>query len=150
MSNRKLITDGKKNRHIKFVQGVQIDHRHIKSRRYIIKKLHQIISNPDHPTDAHSLQWRISALRFMEKVLRSEFRNSRDFRRKIDEYLNGFDIRRGPVSQRIKRARKKKGWSQKALATHLGYSTHVSIVQFEQGRRYPTKRIFQWLDEIGM
>ena len=150
MSNRKPMTEDVINQHIRYVHGVRIDLRRIKNKKYFVSKLHQIVSNSTHPTDANSFQWRVSAVRYMEKVLKSEFSSSRDLRRKIERYLNGYDIRRGPVSQRIKRARKKKGWTQKQLAQHLGYKSHAAIAQFERGARYPTERIFKWLEEQGM
>ena len=132
---------------IKTVHGIKIDLRRIKDERYVVLKLCKIISNPDRPTDAYSLQWRICILRYLENYLRTIFSSSRDFKRKTESYLNGYEVRKKPIGDRIRRARKKKRWSQQELAQHLGYQSHVAVVLFERGLRYPPAKVFRWLEE---
>lgn len=135
---------------IKIVHGVAVDYKRLKDKRYEIKKLSQILHNPDHPMDPVSTQWRISAVEYLEKFFRSSFTCTRDMKRKTEDFLNGYEVRRKPVSERIKKARKKKRWSQQDLAQHLGYKNHVAIVQFEKGLRYPPAKVFRWLDNEKM
>lgn len=134
----------------KKIQGVHIDAKGIHNKRYLVKKIYQTLTNPDRPTDSASFHWRVDAVRYLEKMLRTEFRNTKGFKRKIEKYLENYEIRRRPVNERIKKARKKKKWTQKELATHLSYKTHVPIVQFEKGYRYPPEKVFQWLEEERM
>ena len=135
---------------IKIVQGISVDFKRLKDKRYLVKKLCQITQNPDHPIDSVSIQWRVSVVEFLEKFFRSPFTSTRDMKRKAEEYLNGYEIRRKPVGERIRKARKKNRWSQQELAKHLGYKNHVAIVQFERGLRYPPAKVFGWLEEEKM
>ena len=135
---------------IRIVHGISVDYKRMKDKRYVVKKICQIIQNPGRPMDSVSIQWRISAVEYLEKFLRSSFPCTRDMKRKTDDFLNGYEVRRKPVSERIKKARKKKRWSQQDLAQHLDYKNHVTIVQFEKGLRYPPAKVFQWLDDEKM
>ncbi len=135
---------------IKIIQGVSVDFRRMKDKRYVIKKLCQVIQNPDHPMDPISTQWRVSAIEFLEKFFKSSFSSTRDMKRKTEDYLNGFEVRKKPVAERIRKARRKKRWSQQELAKHLGYKNHVSIAQFEKGLRYPPAKVFRWLEDEKM
>lgn len=132
------------------IQGIKIDLRRINDKHYLIKKLYQIISNPERPTDPDSFQWRVNAVRFLEKALKTDFVNSRDFRRKIEDYLKNYEVRKGSAADRIKKARKKKKLTQKQLAEHLGFKTHVTIGNYEKGKRYPGEKVFEWLKEAGV
>jgi len=134
----------------RIVHGISVDYKRLIDKRYVVKKLCQILQNPDHPMDSVSTQWRISVVEFIENFFRSPFVNTRDFKSKTADYLNGYEIRRKPVSERIKKARKKKRWSQQELARQLGYKNHVSIAQFEKGLRYPPAKVFRWLDNEKM
>lgn len=134
---------------IKIINGVSVDFRRLIDKRYLVKKLCQIIQNPDHLMNLGiSTQWRVSVIEFLEQFFRSPFSSTKDMKRKIEEYLNGFEVRKKPVGERIRIARKKNGWTQKKLARHLGYISYVSIIQFERGSRFPPKKIFHWLEEV--
>lgn len=135
---------------IKMVYGVSVNFKRFKDKRYLVKKLYQIIQNPDYPIDQVSIQWRISVVEFLEKFFRSSFTCTRDLKRKTEDFLDGYEVRRKPVSERIRKARKKKRWSQQDLALHLGYKNHVAIVHFERGLRYPPAKVFRWLDDEKM
>lgn len=135
---------------IKNIQGIRIDLRRINDKRYLVKKLYQIILDPDRPIDAASFQWRVNVIRCLENMLRTDFKNTRDFKRKIENYLNNYEIRKGSAADRIKKARKKLRLTQKQAAEHLGFKTHVTFVNYEKGKRYPPDKVFRWLEEVGV
>ena len=135
---------------IKNIQGIRIDLRRINDKRYLVKKLYQIILDPDRPIDATSFQWRVNVIRCLENMLRTDFKNTRDFKRKIENYLNNYEIRKGSAADRIKKARKKLKLTQKQAAEHLGFKTHVTFVNYEKGKRYPPDKVFRWLEEVGV
>lgn len=121
----------------------------ITDKRYFVRKVVQILANPDGFNDADSVQWRVLLVCCFENFLRTKFENTRDFKRKIGDYLKNYDMRRAPVGERIRKARKKLGWTQKRLAEHLGFKRHVTILNYEKGLRYPPDRVFRWLKEQG-
>ena len=131
----------------KEVQGIKIELRRIDDKRYLIKKLYQVLSNPNSPRDAYSVQVRTNIVQLLEKLLRTEFINTRDLRRKVDQYLGNYELRMRPVGERIKRARKKLRLTQAELATNLGFSSRVQIAYLENGHRYPPSKIFKWLED---
>lgn len=118
--------------------------------RYMVKKFYQAISNPNRPLEPLSIQWRIESIRKIEDLLKTQFVNSRDMRRKIEEHLKHFSFRRGSAGWRIKKARRKKKFTQLQLAEELGYKSRVPIAQFEADLRYPPDRVFVWLEAEGM
>ena len=65
-------------------------------------------------------------------------------------YLSGYDGRRLPVPQAIKRARKKLKLTQRQLAERLGFKDHTLISKYEKGQRVPSDKVIQWLKEGGM
>lgn len=135
---------------VKRKQGVVNDITKIKNRRYFVKKAFQILTNPERPLDANSVQQTIVLVRHLENLLRIQFENTRGFRRKIENYLKNYEIRKGTAGDRIKKARKKSRLTQKELAKMLGYKTHVTILNYEKGKRYPDEKVFQWLNVVGV
>lgn len=134
---------------IKIIKGISVDFRRLIDKRYLVKKLCQIIQNPDQPMNLGvSTQWRVSVIEFLENFLRSPFTSTKVMKMKTEDYLNGFEVRKKPVGERMKLARRKNSWTQKELAMHLGYKSYVSIIQFERGSRFPPKKIFQWLEKV--
>ena len=130
--------------------GIHIDLTRITEKRYTVKKAYQIIESSNTPDNSNAVQTRVHIIGWLENTLRTDFRNTRDFRQKIEKYLAGYDARQLPVTARIKKARKKSRWTQKELANHLGLKSHVPISQYERGLRRPPKKVFKWLKEIGM
>lgn len=116
----------------------------------IMRAALQIISNPNRPWDQQSFEWRTQLVRSLENALGFDFKSTRDFRRKLNDFLEDCDFRKRDITLRIKAARKKLKLTQKQLAKQLGYKSHVTIAHFEKGSRYPSKRVFQWLEGIGM
>lgn len=135
---------------VKKIHGVDVDISRLKDKRYFVKKAYQILNNPNRPMDADSVQWRVLLVQCLERLLKTQFINTADFRQKVDGFLRGYEVRKADPASRIKKARKKKKWTQKQLANHLGYKTHAAIAQLENGLRYPSKKVFQWLEEVGM
>ncbi len=131
-------------------QGVEFDLTRLNDMRYFVKKAFQLINSQNTPTHSQAVQSRAYLIDWLEVCLNTRFQNTRDFRRKIGKYIQNYDARKLPASERLKKARKKLGWTQKELAKFLGYTSHVSIAQFEMGKRYPSKKVFQWLKEVGM
>jgi len=131
-------------------QGIQFDLGRIKEKRYFVKKAYQLITSRNTPTDPDSVQTRVLLAEWLEKFLKTAFTGTRDFKQKIQRYLEGYEIRKAPLNERIKKLRKKKGWTQKELAKHLGLKSHVAVVNYEKGLRRPPKRIIQWLEKAGM
>ena len=143
-NNKKLVPN------IRIIQGVEFDMNQYNDKKYFVKKISQILSNKTRPTDSTSVQWRVDAVRRLERMLRTEFKGTRDFKRKTEEYLANYQIRKGSVADRIKKARKKLRWTQKQAAEHLGFKTHVTFVNYEKGKRYPKEKVFEWLKEVGV
>ena len=131
------------------IQDIQFDLFRIKDKRYFVKKAYDLISERKN-TGPSTTQTRIFLIQWLEATLRIQFKNTRDMKHKIEKYLGNYQVRKKPVAERIKKARKKRKWTQKELADHLGYKSHVTIAQFEKGLRYPPERIFQWLEAEGM
>jgi len=121
----------------------------ITDKRYFVRKAVQILADPDGFNDIDSVQWRVLLVRCLENLLKTKFESTRDFKRKVGDYLKNFDGRRAPVGERIRKARKKLGWTQKRLAEHLGFKRHVTILNYEKGLRYPPDRVFRWVEEQG-
>jgi DNA-binding transcriptional regulator YiaG len=124
--------------------------RHLQDKHYVIKRAYQILFDSKRPTDPESANLVIEMLKWFEKMFHTEFKSTKELKEKLEDYLKDYDERRRPLSERIKKARKKNRWTQKELANHLSYKSHVSISQFEKGQRYPSKRVMQWLEEMGM
>ena len=130
-------------------QGIQFDLSRIKDKRYFVKKAYDLISERK-DLGPSATQTRIFLLQWLETTLRTQFENTRNMKHKIEKYLGNYQVKQKPVAKRIKKARKKRNWTQKELADHLGYKSHVTIAQFEKGLRYPPEKIFQWLETEGM
>lgn len=124
--------------------------RSFRDNRYFVKKIYQILCDSNGSVDSFSTQWRVTAVISLEKLFKIEFKNTRDLRRRVEDYLKHYRIRKGSAGKRIKKARIKKKWTQKQLAGYLGYKSHVPIAYFEKGVRYPPDKVFQWLESEGM
>jgi len=117
------------------------------NKRYFVKKVFDTLTSPDLPTDPNSVQLHIGAIRCLEKILSTQFKDTHDFKEKIARSLGGYDLRKTDPKERLKRARKKAGLTQKELATLLGYPSQVSIAHVEGGTRYPSKKMLEWLEK---
>jgi ribosome-binding protein aMBF1 (putative translation factor) len=122
----------------------------LEEKRQFIRKAYKILTDPNRPTDANSVAYRLELKEYIEDLLGTKSKNTRDFKDSVENFLGGLDQRRRPLPEGIKKARKKMKWTQKQLATHLGYKSHVPIAQYETGQRNPSKRVLQWLKEMGM
>ena len=77
--------------------------------------------------------------------MRTDFASTADLRHHVERYLSGYDGRRLPVPQAIKRARKKLKLTQRQLAELLGFKDHTLISKYESGKRVPTDKLLEWL-----
>lgn len=55
--------------------------------------------------------------------------------------------RKNTYGARIKRRRKKLGWTQARLAKHLGLNSKTTIAKYEKDERQPSKKVIEWLKE---
>jgi hypothetical protein len=125
-------------------------HEVAKDLRPIVKRLWLELTDPDRPGDSVSVDYMVGRIRYLEKLMRTEFASTANFRQHVDRYLSGYDGRRLPVPQAIKRARKKLKLTQRQLAELLGFKDHTLISKYESGKRVPTDKVIEWLKEGGM
>jgi len=121
-----------------------------KDKRPTVKRFWLALTDPDRPCDSASVDYRIGLIRFLEKLMRTEFASTTDLRQHVERYLEGHDGRRLPVPQAIRRARKKLKLTQRQLAEQLGFKDHTLISKYEKGERVPSDKVLEWLKEGGM
>jgi transcriptional regulator with XRE-family HTH domain len=113
--------------------------------RPIVKRLWLVLTDPGRPCDSASVEYRLGVIRFLEKLMRTEFASSADLRQHMERFLDGHDGRRLPVPQAIKRARKKLHLTQRQLAELLNFKDHTLISKIESGKRLPSAKVLEWL-----
>lgn len=113
--------------------------------RPTVKRLWLELTYPDRPGDSVSVDYRVGLIRYLEKLMRTGFSGTAALRQHVDRYLSGYDGRRLPVPQAIKRARTKLKLTQRQLAELLSLKNHTLISKYESGKRVPTDRILEWL-----
>jgi len=116
-----------------------------KDLRPVVKRLWLELTDPDRPFDPASVEHRLRQIRSLEKKFKTDFLCTGDMRQHAERYLAGFDGRRLPVPQAIKKARKKLKLTQRQLAELLGFKDHALISKYESGKRVPTDRVHEWL-----
>ena len=121
-----------------------------KDNRPSIWRIWRVLTDPDRPGDSISVDYRVGLIRYLEKLMRTEFASTADLRQHVERYLSGFDGRRLPVSQAIRRARKKLKLTQRQLAEQLGFKDHTLISKYEKGQRVPSDKVIAWLKGGGM
>ena len=121
-----------------------------------IKRLYAVICNRQLGDDAHSVQERISIIRFLEKVIKQQFQSKKDFLTKMDAFIqkqelmqDGDNLTQKPSADangnRLKEIRKKKGLSQNTLALSLGISiNYLSLM--ENGRKPLSNKALQFIN----
>ncbi len=128
-------------------QGIEVDLTRFADRAYLVKKINQILANPNRPYDYHSFHRRVDLIALLEGMLRTEFRNTRDMIQKLADFHNGYDLRKVDPKIKIRKMRKRQRLTQKQLAMKLGYSSHVPIAQMESGERRASNKVLAWLEE---
>ena len=118
--------------------------------RPTVKRLWLVLTDPGRPCDSDSVEYRLGLIGDLEELMRTDFANTADLRHHVERYLSGYDGRRLPVPQAIKRARKKLKLTQRQLAELLGFKDHTLISKYESGKRVPTDKLLEWLKEGGM
>jgi len=119
-------------------------------KRGMVKKLYKTLCDPNRSTDSSAVQDCVEILRYLEKILRTNFLRTRVLHDKVAAFLNDFRPNKTPLGIRIRKARKRVGWSQKQLAHHLGLTSQAAVAQYEKGLRFPNKRAIAWLKETGI
>jgi DNA-binding XRE family transcriptional regulator len=119
-------------------------------KRATVKWIWQALTDPERPWDTASVDLRIRLIQFLEKLLRKDFTNIPDLKLHVERFLEGLDGRRMPVSQAIKRVRKKRNLTQRQLAELLGLKDHTLISKYENGERVPPEKVLAWLKEGEM
>lgn len=131
-----------------YFQGIEVDLSRIGDPRYFAKKASQILNNKDSPVDRESFEMRVILVNLLERILKTDFKNTSDFRGKIGRFVDGYDLRKDKVSERIRKARKKERLTQQQLADKLLFKKHTSIAQYETGKRYPPRHVLEWLESV--
>jgi transcriptional regulator with XRE-family HTH domain len=55
------------------------------------------------------------------------------------------------IGERIKQGRQAKGWTQRQLAEHMGYSNHSTVARAEAGKMdLPLSRVSQFAEVLGV
>lgn len=117
-------------------------------KRSTVKRIWEVLNDPDRPTDSASVDRRLNWLRYLGTLLKmDQITSTADLRHQIERYLAGYDGRRLPVAKAIKRARKNAGLSQQDLAELLGLRDHTLISKYESGRRVPPVKVLDWLKD---
>lgn len=119
-------------------------------KRPIVKRLWHVLTDPDRPCDSVSVEYRLGLIRFLEKLMRTEFASTADLRQHVERFLDGYDGRRLPLPAAIRRARKKLKLTQRQLAEQLGFKDHSLISKYEKGQRVPSAKVIEWLKGGGM
>jgi DNA-binding transcriptional regulator YiaG len=116
-----------------------------KDNRPSVWRIWRILTDPDRPRDSISVDYRVALIGYLEKLMQTSFASTADLRQHVERYLSGFDGRRLPVPQAIKRLRKKLGLTQRRLGEILGFKDHTLISKLEKGQRVPSDKVIEWL-----
>lgn len=116
-------------------------------KRAIVKRIWEILNNPGRPCDHISVNDRVRMIGYLERLFRTQIRNTAQLKELVSRFLGGLDGRRLAIPQALKRARKKFRLSQRQLAELLGLKDHTLISKYESGKRAPTGGILAWLKE---
>jgi DNA-binding XRE family transcriptional regulator len=121
-----------------------------RDKRSTVKWIWLILTDPDRPCDSAAVDYRVGLIRCLEKLMRKEFASTKELRQHVERCLGGYDGRRLPIPEAIRRARKKRKWTQRQLAEHLGFKDHTLISKYEKGQRVPSDKVMAWLKEGEM
>jgi ribosome-binding protein aMBF1 (putative translation factor) len=109
------------------------------------KEPYKIICNHELGDDSSGVQQRVAIIRELESITGKDFRNTAEFHREVQAFIEKKGERVLSLGVRLKKARKKKGWTQKQLADHLGFKAHSTFIMYEQNKRIPPKEVLEWL-----
>ena len=82
-------------------RGTKFDLSRIKDKRYFVKKAYDLISERRR-SGSSTTQTRIFLLQWMETTLRTQCKNTRDMKHKIENYLWKYQIRQKSDEDRMK------------------------------------------------
>jgi len=121
-----------------------------KNKKATVKWIWQVLTDPERPWDAASVDHRVRLIQLLEKLLRKDFTSTRELKLHVERLVASPDGRRMPISQALRRARKKRKLTQRQLAEHLGFKDHTLISKYEKGERLPSAKVIEWLKEGEM
>ena len=116
-------------------------------KKAVVKWAWRVLNDPNRSCDSASVDYRVGLIRYLEKLMRTEFVSTKDLRQHVERYFDGHDGRRLPISEAIKRTRKKLKLTQKQMAAQLGLKDHTLISKYEKGERVPSDNVLNWLKE---
>lgn len=114
-----------------------------------VRQLYRTLQDQSY-TDADTLQRRVNMVRELEAILRTNFVNAADLKRKVKSFLGDYQEQLKPVAERIRRARRKKKWTQDQMARELGFKSKTVITRYEKGERMPPERVIEWLNQQNL
>jgi hypothetical protein len=109
------------------------------------KELYEVIRNRELGDDSSGIQNRVDIIRRLESLTRREFRNSSEFDRDVQTYIDNRGERLQSLGKRLRKARKAKRWTLKRLAAELGFRSHSAFILYEKNKRLPSKEVIEWL-----
>ena len=109
------------------------------------KELYDIIYNRVLGDDSSGVQQKIEIIRELESITGKEFRNTSEFHQEVQAYIKNKGERILSLGARLKRARKRKGWSLMQVARNLGFRSHATFIKYEQNKAMPPKEVMEWL-----
>ena len=109
-----------------------------------IKAYYSIICENKLGDSPDALQERVNIKRFLEKELKTEFKDTQDFHRKVKAFLMKKEKTGGT---KLREIRNEKGWSQGALAGSLGCSCR-HLNRMEQNNVPLSKNALRFVQEF--
>lgn len=109
-----------------------------------VKAYYDIIIKSKLGDDPLSVQKRVDIIRYLEKTLKTEFRNTEDFNKKIQAYIWNKEKSGGTQLREI---RNRKGWSQQLFADVLGIS-RKRFNQMEQNKVSLNPKALKFVQEF--
>jgi len=94
-----------------------------------LRKLYKLITEKKLGDDL--IQERVEIIRYLEQKTGQDFRDTNDFKKKMECYFIGQNKMRGAD---LRKLRKKKGWTQKVMAEYLNVS-RIYLAKMESGGR---------------
>jgi len=110
-----------------------------------VKELYEIICNRVLGDDSSGVQQKIEIIRELESITGKEFRNTSEFHQEVQAYIKNKGERILSLGARLKKARKRKGWSLMQVARNLGFRSHATFIKYEQNKAMPPKEVMEWL-----
>ena len=110
-----------------------------------IKAYYFIICENEIGDNSDALQGKVNIILFLEKELKTNFKDTQDFHRKVAAFFMKKEKFGGTTLREI---RNEKGWSRKAMAASLGCS-YRHLNRMEQNKVPLSKNALRFVQEFG-